>query len=96
MSKELALQQINGLENSLGQAVRRVYEALRDDGRIDFGEGIDIGTSGLMIGLQVASLLRSLSVQGASDLLYVLENSDRVLRDDNTNPFSFGGNKPTT
>lgn len=95
MSRELALRQINGLENALGQAVRRVYEALADDGKINVMEGIDIGTSGLMIGMQIASLLRSLSVQGASDLLYVLEHSDRAMQNDSINTSGFGGDIPS-
>lgn len=75
----VALKQINDMERALKDAVRSVMNALRDDGRIDIREGIDVGMAGLMMGMNVAAMLKKLSADGAEHLLYVLEHSERVM-----------------
>lgn len=79
MSKEIALAQLNQLEESLKLIIRTAVEAQGDDGRIDVGEGLDLGVLIFQLTMQIRQLVRRVKAQGGEDLLYVLENSRRVL-----------------
>lgn len=78
MSHERALLQVNQFEAGLIAAIESVLVALQDR-KIDVGEGMDIGSSGLMLAFQLTNVLRGLTPESGADLLWVYKNCPRVL-----------------
>jgi hypothetical protein len=73
-----ALRTLNTIEDAMTRAAQTIVKAL-DDGRIDTGEGLELGITAYNLGMTFLQTVRALTPASGRDFLWLMAHSHRVI-----------------